>query len=113
MKLGYVLLATAALLVVLPQTFAQGGKPGVCPEPGFGVCVEECESDAGCPGSQKCCFNGCGHTCTDPEVAKPGMCPKPTGAGICVELCSSDADCDGAQKCCFNGCGHTCQDPVE
>ena len=44
-----------------------GDKPGVCPEPGFGICIEECASDAGCPGIEKCCFNGCGHTCTVPE----------------------------------------------
>ncbi|XP_052216813.1 kielin/chordin-like protein [Dreissena polymorpha] len=42
-------------------------KPGVCPRPGFGVCWEECSSDHDCPGVQKCCFNGCGHTCEQPN----------------------------------------------
>jgi WAP-type (Whey Acidic Protein) 'four-disulfide core' len=43
-----------------------GQKPGLCPPPGIGICVEACQSDDSCPGAQKCCFNGCGHTCQNP-----------------------------------------------
>jgi WAP-type (Whey Acidic Protein) 'four-disulfide core' len=44
-----------------------GQKPGFCPPPtGAGICVELCESDDSCPGAQKCCSNGCGHTCQNP-----------------------------------------------
>ena len=47
-------------------------RPGTCPavEGGFGTCAEECQHDMDCGGQQKCCSNGCGHTCVD---ALPGM----------------------------------------
>ena len=48
---------------------------GECPAlpPGVvGGCVEECSSDASCKNGQKCCSNGCGHTCKDP-VPKQGI----------------------------------------
>ena len=48
-------------------------KPGTCPETDGGICVLECESDDFCPGEEKCCYNGCGHTCQRPE--KP-ECPE-------------------------------------
>ena len=41
-------------------------KPGFCPAPGIGICVELCGGDQTCPGDQKCCSNGCGHACMDP-----------------------------------------------
>ena len=37
-----------------------------------GACVEACSSDASCANGQKCCSNGCGHTCQDP-VPKQGI----------------------------------------
>ncbi|XP_037080457.1 zonadhesin-like [Pollicipes pollicipes] len=43
-------------------------KPGFCPRivRGYqGVCVEGCTDDYSCPGEQKCCSTGCGHTCQD------------------------------------------------
>ncbi|GAU95809.1 hypothetical protein RvY_07363-1 [Ramazzottius varieornatus] len=92
-------------------------KVGNCPvvAPGsVGTCVEACMGDDTCPGSQKCCFNGCGHTCQN--AVKPGTCPAvpPGTAGICIEGCEGgDFACEGDQKCCFNGCGHTCQAPVQ
>ncbi|XP_070554198.1 balbiani ring protein 3-like isoform X2 [Ptychodera flava] len=99
-------------------------KPGQCPavEGGVvGICVEACSSDEECDGDQKCCSNGCGHICVQPEpevigpMQKPGQCPAVEGgvAGICVEACSSDEECDGDQKCCSNGCGHACVQPVD
>ncbi|XP_078344304.1 waprin-Phi2-like [Oculina patagonica] len=82
-------------------------KPGQCPKPGIGTCVEGCSGDGDCNGEDKCCFNGCGHTCMKPvKPPKPG-CPKP-GVGICVEACSSDDDCREGELCCYNGCGHSC-----
>lgn len=42
-------------------------KPGICPRSiGFGICVELCTTDSSCPGDQKCCSTGCGHTCQSP-----------------------------------------------
>ncbi|XP_078344409.1 WAP four-disulfide core domain protein 18-like [Oculina patagonica] len=37
-------------------------KPG-CPKPGIGNCVEECSGDGDCKPGERCCYNGCGHTC--------------------------------------------------
>ncbi len=41
---------------------------GMCPSTvgQVGICVELCSEDNDCDGIQKCCFNGCGHTCVDP-----------------------------------------------
>ncbi|KAL3869864.1 hypothetical protein ACJMK2_042491 [Sinanodonta woodiana] len=97
---------SVAILLLVVCSYADVIKPGTCPKPpSGGLCVEQCSSDEGCPGSKKCCSNGCGHTCQTPQVT----CPRPSGAGLCIEDCSSHADCPVSQMCCFNGCGHTCQ----
>ncbi|XP_046558774.1 sushi, nidogen and EGF-like domain-containing protein 1 [Haliotis rubra] len=44
-------------------------KTGMCPPRNstmMGICVEACTSDANCTGVEKCCSNGCGHTCQQP-----------------------------------------------
>ena len=41
-------------------------KPGLCPKPVGGWCVEECSGDGGCKGAKKCCSNFCGHVCMKP-----------------------------------------------
>lgn len=47
-------------------------KPGTCPpvKPGIpmlGLCVNQCKTDSNCPGSLKCCRNGCGKvSCVTP-----------------------------------------------
>ncbi|XP_046573231.1 neurogenic locus notch homolog protein 2-like [Haliotis rubra] len=48
-------------------------KDGSCPstEGVVGTCVERCSTDSSCPGSQKCCSNGCGHTCQNPVLLDP------------------------------------------
>ena len=47
---------------------------GECPimadDAGFGLCAELCDHDGSCNATQKCCSNGCGHTCT--EAVQPG-----------------------------------------
>ena len=47
-------------------------KPGTCPatDGAIGTCVEECLHDADCDGGHKCCSNGCGHVCVEPEPSK-------------------------------------------
>ncbi|XP_063435862.1 uncharacterized protein LOC134716784 [Mytilus trossulus] len=50
-----------------------GSKQGTCPAVGnhtVGTCVEECSRDYNCTGDQKCCSNGCGHVCMDPDSKK-------------------------------------------
>ena len=66
-------------------------KPGTCPETSGGICILECESDDVCPGEEKCCYNGCGHTCQRPE--------KPE----CPEL-KCDLDCTQSGYKLDNGC---------
>ena len=91
-------------------------KPGTCPPPPpGGTCEERCSSDANCPGVQKCCSHGCGHSCQDPVQQQHGTCPSPTlSPRECATIvllsppCRGDNECGGGQKCCFNGCRSTC-----
>lgn len=66
---------------------------GVCEEiPGY------CESNAECPGNEKCRENRCGPECmSDDECAAGQICED----GSCVEEpeCSSDADCESGEMC--------------
>ncbi|XP_006815798.1 uncharacterized protein LOC100375670 [Saccoglossus kowalevskii] len=52
-------------------------KPGQCPPTDglFGTCVELCTLDENCPDAQKCCSNGCGHTCQNPILVPVNPCP--------------------------------------
>jgi hypothetical protein len=51
-------------------------KKGICPKVNrnqFANCDAECESDGGCSGEQKCCYNGCGKSCMTASAAEvPG-----------------------------------------
>ncbi|XP_044277249.1 WAP four-disulfide core domain protein 3 [Varanus komodoensis] len=110
---GLLVLGTAPTSARSPKRpCPSGGKPGACPRPtGAGLCVESCSADDACPGDQKCCSNGCGHTCQTPLLSvKPGQCPKfkiPPGLP-CKQECCEDGDCGGSQKCCPLGCGKIC-----
>ena len=45
--------------------------PGSCPrleDDIGGICVEMCQGDADCDADEKCCSNGCGHTCQRAET---------------------------------------------
>ena len=47
-------------------------KEGMCSVPArnsSATCVETCQMDSNCTGTQKCCFNGCGHTCQEAGMA--------------------------------------------
>uniref|UniRef100_A0A669NZH3 WAP domain-containing protein n=1 Tax=Phasianus colchicus TaxID=9054 RepID=A0A669NZH3_PHACC len=118
-------------------------KSGLCPWKQArrdAVCPNLCTDDRNCPGDQKCCFSGCGLTCTTPYTgvhppawvctlpmckgcdahshslaAKSGACPVLLrgSLGPCLDRCDSDADCPGAKKCCTTGCGHVCKLPTE
>ncbi|XP_022088704.1 neurogenic locus notch homolog protein 1-like isoform X2 [Acanthaster planci] len=102
-----------------PEMDMEGGKPGTCPMPpmdSFGICVDSCMSDDDCEGRAKCCSNGCGHTCVDPEE-QPGECPaRPDHMMLLASpqhACSNDSDCSGHRsKCCAYGCGQICVEPV-
>ncbi|XP_052706562.1 uncharacterized protein LOC128182012 isoform X2 [Crassostrea angulata] len=52
-------------------------KGGMCPVPernSSAICLEECHMDSNCTGTQKCCFNGCGHTCQEAVYSKKDPC---------------------------------------
>ncbi|XP_078391476.1 WAP four-disulfide core domain protein 3 [Cetorhinus maximus] len=93
--------------------FYSTGKPGVCPQRhgGVGVCAEYCTDDSDCPGDEKCCSNGCGHSCAAAQKVKPGRCSLPRGTKMCAEFCHHDGDCPAEQKCCKTTCGHACSEP--
>ncbi|KAM4694344.1 anosmin-1-like [Discoglossus pictus] len=61
---------------------AQELKQGNCPSPhraaGFAAaCVMSCSADKECPGTKKCCSNGCGFTCQAPANMYKGVPLKP------------------------------------
>ncbi|XP_008316926.1 WAP four-disulfide core domain protein 3 [Cynoglossus semilaevis] len=88
-------------------------KPGRCPRRkwGAGLCAEFCQTDSDCPNEQKCCSNGCGHQCMEPNAVKHGRCPKPQRTHMCAEFCVHDGQCPEKQKCCRTTCGKACTDP--
>lgn len=76
MKLGGFLLLVALLMLssevqelqaaVRPVKFPVEQRPGKCPvlpKGTIGLCAEFCFGDDSCPSGQKCCSNGCGHSC--------------------------------------------------
>ncbi|VDI58168.1 Hypothetical predicted protein, partial [Mytilus galloprovincialis] len=49
-------------------------KPGSCPIPKSGmagICLQRCNGDFDCPGNAKCCSNGCGNECSNPQDNDP------------------------------------------
>ncbi|XP_070535890.1 brevican core protein-like [Ptychodera flava] len=92
-------------------------KPGHCPPSSGagGICVQECDGDGECEHSKKCCNNGCGHSCVEPDFVppeKPGVCPSGADGGLCQANCTDDYSCPDRQKCCNNGCANVCLDPM-
>uniref|UniRef100_A0A3B4B1V8 WAP domain-containing protein n=1 Tax=Periophthalmus magnuspinnatus TaxID=409849 RepID=A0A3B4B1V8_9GOBI len=94
-----------------------GPKPkklGLCPGPSrFGECVKNCTFDEDCKGEDKCCSNGCGHTCQRPVIkSKPGSCPDTSPFfTTCKIECADDSQCLRNLKCCFSNCGFQCIPP--
>ncbi|XP_077983615.1 uncharacterized protein LOC144438460 [Glandiceps talaboti] len=97
----------------------KAGKCPAVPEGTYGICIQDCSNDEECDGDKKCCSNGCGHVCSEPDFEvigpqqKAGQCPAVPSdvSGICVQECSNDEECDDAKKCCSNGCGNVCVEP--
>ncbi|CAB4017797.1 antileuko ase, partial [Paramuricea clavata] len=99
---------------------------GKCPIPQIrpecpGLPSSLCSIDVECPGTQKCCDDGClGFQCAEPLVEptasrpKAGKCPTAPVKPECpppVSLCSIDDECTGTQKCCDDGCsGSECRE---
>ncbi|KAK5971137.1 hypothetical protein GCK32_009899 [Trichostrongylus colubriformis] len=101
-------------------------SPGTCPPATAAIsdCTRRCLIDEQCSSGQKCCFNGCGLSCTAAVFSSPprqvihiGECleTKPLGA-FCVQRgkdheCSVDVDCSPMRKCCSDGCTRRCAAP--
>ncbi|XP_070544252.1 SCO-spondin-like [Ptychodera flava] len=78
-------------------------------------CSADCITDTDCPGTRKCCNNGCASICVSPvPEEKHGSCPPISldTIGMCSTECTADSDCQDNQKCCFNGCGRMCTKPT-
>lgn len=89
----------------------------------FLMSIAGCLFDGDCPGTDKCCFDGCRTKCTSIKRAKlndvhPGQCPT-VGATdgykcnyvedpIHTSECVSDKHCKSTEKCCFDGCQVKC-----
>lgn len=97
-------------------------KPGRCPwrRSILRFCTlgqDTCETDQECKGDDKCCFDGCSHSCAPPlSEVKPGQCPKvdKKNGTVCNkmgDMCDKDADCPASRKCCDNGCQKDCAMP--
>ena len=76
-----------------------------------GICAEECSNDSDCNTPQKCCYNSCGHTCTDPTpipyIAPPLECPDFSNEPVICDIreCNDSTDCADGRLCCQNPCG--------
>ncbi|XP_072949990.1 anosmin-1-like [Epargyreus clarus] len=61
------------------QCRAQERKPGTCPTSDsprwMAACVEACNQDSQCDGTQRCCKMGCSYTCSEPVdlLTLPGL----------------------------------------
>ncbi|XP_033634887.1 uncharacterized protein LOC117296122 isoform X3 [Asterias rubens] len=104
--------------VIEPEvTDSDSPKPGLCPKVSIetvGICEESCYDDYACPDDQKCCSNGCGHSCMpayNPSVHEYGECPTMVETGDCPSECTVDSDC-GRGICCYTGCGYACANPI-
>ena len=78
---------------------------------------DQCSSDLGCDGNDKCCPTECnGLQCREPNLVKEGSCPGVHYSSEeddafelkCSRECQVDYDCQGSKKCCFNGCTMIC-----
>ncbi|XP_039354059.1 papilin-like isoform X3 [Mauremys reevesii] len=99
------------------KTCGNSVKRGECPAPikaGAANCNNFCSTDADCPGSERCCSNGCGRECRLPIGVNPGYCPKFNSdmITICLVQCSNDKECGAGSKCCSLGCHVQCAPAV-
>ena len=71
-----------------------------------------CSSDADCSQSEKCCSNGCGHSCAKALVVPyhnpPLKCPASLPGSSCTPPCLANTNCSSGELCCPASCGSTC-----
>ncbi|PAV83736.1 hypothetical protein WR25_25120 isoform D [Diploscapter pachys] len=106
---------------------ASSVHPGSCPHTvslSSADCGRECVTDSQCSPQQKCCFTGCGLSCSMAEFSNElpasihiGAClPVKDIGAFCVQRttvkdCDEDADCPNLFKCCSDGCVNRCTPP--
>ncbi|XP_019849112.1 PREDICTED: kielin/chordin-like protein isoform X2 [Amphimedon queenslandica] len=118
--------ACAGVVVELPSVPANLSHVDMCPTPDpsqsvVGACEEECSADSSCEETEKCCSNGCGHSCTTstsiPYYKPPMSCPpiNPILGVFCsIDFgCKSHAVCQEDELCCPTGCGSMCMKGVK
>ena len=81
-----------------------------------GICEHQCSLHSECPHSQKCCYNGCGHTCQSPVtipyvlLSEATSCPSPNEVpclrqeGTMGSCRDPQFACNEGEICCDNGC---------
>uniref|UniRef100_A0A669P2P2 WAP domain-containing protein n=1 Tax=Phasianus colchicus TaxID=9054 RepID=A0A669P2P2_PHACC len=95
------MLSRLALSCTLSPLFPPA-KSGLCPWKQArrdAVCPNLCTDDRNCPGDQKCCFSGCGLTCTTPYTgtscpyphSSPGVHPPAWVCTLRAHLCTPHA----------------------
>ncbi|XP_075451345.1 porwaprin-b-like [Ascaphus truei] len=99
--LGLVLCSVGIWAAVTP---VKPVKTGVCPQNvDYPTCdvasfVPECNTDANCTGTKKCCYSGCRKRCLLPlKKVKNSFCPY---ASFLPDECHADDQCQGSDKCC-------------
>ncbi|CAC5390333.1 unnamed protein product [Mytilus coruscus] len=89
-----------------PPTLPGKSKPGSCPKPKpgtAGICLQRCNGDFDCRGNEKCCSNGCGNECLDPEVPPSSTQLPPFPSSACsIGIPNTKLKCGlvvGSNKC--------------
>ena len=88
---------------------AAEGKAEFCPKPKpdvIGICVDACQGDDDCSGSEKCCFNACGHVCikTTRYVNQHGL----PIFRLCSYEYAKQSPCLFTTKFCYTPCRVAC-----
>ncbi|KAJ8308387.1 hypothetical protein KUTeg_013261 [Tegillarca granosa] len=98
----------------MPASDSPYYKAGQCPplrQGQAGTCAEDCRGDADCAGSQKCCSNGCGHSCMDPAssvVVTANICTLKNDRGPCSNYTIKwyyDTEHGGCKRFWYGSCG--------
>lgn len=115
----------AGLVEELPSVGAILTTMTLCPKSDSsdisGTCSESCTADDSCGDGEKCCSNGCGHSCVTassvPYYKPPKKCPPIDPVlGIFCSIdfgCKSHNVCKDDELCCPTGCGSNCMKAIK